>query len=140
MKNHVSLIGRMGADAEIRATQSGDKVANFTLATTETYKDKNGEKQTNTEWHRVEIWGAKADVVEKYTGKGSMLGVEGKIKTEKWTDKDGNERYTTKIRAMNIILLSSNPNGSQGESQQSEGTVSGSQSRGGSGEDDDLPF
>lgn len=137
MKNKVNLIGRLGAAAEVRSTQSGDKVANFNLATTETYKDKNGERQTLTEWHRVEVWGGLAGVIEKYTDKGSLIDVEGKLKTEKWTDKDGNDRYTTKIRASNIILLSKAP-GSQDGSQNDGTPVSESQN--GSDEEDDLPF
>jgi single-strand DNA-binding protein len=139
MKNRVNLIGRMGADAEIRSTQNGDKVANFNLATTETWKDKNGERQQATEWIRVEVWGPRAEVIEKYTRKGSLLDIEGKLRTEEWQDKDGNKRYTTKVRANNIILLDSKSEGSQGGSQQKSETDGGSQGFK-EGEDDDLPF
>lgn len=146
MKNRVFLIGRMGAAAECRSTQAGDKVANFTLATSKRWTDKEGNKQEQVEWHRIECWKGLADVIEKYTDKGSLIDIEGELKTEKWADKDGNDRYTTKIRATNIILLDAKKEDSQqpqAGSQQSSAPTSNP--AGGSGQfsqadEDDLPF
>lgn len=102
--NKVILIGNVGKDPEVRFVGT-DKVANFTLATTETWKDRNGEKKENTEWHNIVVWRNSADVVEKYVKKGSQLYVEGKLTTRKWKDQSGNERYTTEIQAQSIQLL-----------------------------------
>ena len=94
--NKCILIGNLGADPEIRDV-SGTRVANFNLATTEKWKDKNGDKQEKTEWHRVVVWGATADVLQKYVVKGDMIYIEGKLQTRKWQDKDGADRYTTEV-------------------------------------------
>ncbi len=103
--NKVILVGRLGNDPEVRTLPNGGKVANFSLATSDTYTDKNGEKVEQTEWHRLELWENQATIAEKYLKKGDMAYIEGKIRTEKYTDKDGNERYTTKIRANVLQLL-----------------------------------
>lgn len=103
--NKAMLIGNVGNDPEIRTLSNNEKVASFRLATTERFKDRNGEQRENTEWHQITAWGKVADIVEKFVKKGSQLYVEGKITTEKWTDKDGNERFTTKIRVEGIQLL-----------------------------------
>lgn len=104
MVNKVILIGNVGKDPEIR--QVGDnKVANFTLATSERYKDKNGEVKEQTEWHNIVIWDAVAGVVEKYVNKGSQVYIEGKIRTRSYDDKDGNKRYTTEILGSTLKLL-----------------------------------
>ena len=104
--NRSLLIGNVGNDPEIRTINNEQgKVASFRLATTERYKDRNGEVKENTEWHQVTAWGKLADIVEKMVKKGSQLYVEGKITTRKWTDKDGNDRFTTEIRAEGIQLL-----------------------------------
>lgn len=96
--NRASIMGRLGADPEIRSTQGGDKVASFSLATGEQWKDKNtGEKKERTEWHRVVVWGALAGVVEKYLSKGKRVFVEGAIRTRKWQDQSGNDRWSTEI-------------------------------------------
>ena len=102
--NKVMLIGNVGKDPEVRYVGT-DKVANFVLATTESWKDRNGEKKENTEWHNIVVWRNSADVVEKYVKKGSQLYVEGKLTTRKWTDQSGNVRYTTEIQAQSIQLL-----------------------------------
>lgn len=145
MKNRVFLIGRMGAAAECRSTQAGDKVANFTLATSKRWTDKEGNKQEQVEWHRVECWKGLADVIEKYTDKGSLIDIEGELKTEKWADKDGNERYTTKIRATNIILLDTKKEDSKQPQSGSQQTSSPAPNPAGGAvhsatEDDELPF
>lgn len=97
--NKVILLGRVGAEPEIRTTQSGSKVANLRLATSEKWKDKNsGEQKENTEWSSVVVWGdALVGVVEKYVGKGNRLYIEGKLQTRKWQDQSGSDRYTTEV-------------------------------------------
>jgi len=96
--NKVILIGNLGQDPEIRNLPSGDSVANVSIATSETWKDKNtGEKQERTEWHRVVFFGKLAEIVGKYLKKGSKVYIEGKLKTRKWQDKDGSDRYSTEV-------------------------------------------
>lgn len=96
--NRATLYGRIGGDPEIRTMQSGDKVANFSLATSERWKDRNtGEKKERTEWHRIVVWGALADVAERFLRKGSRAIVEGAIRTRKWQDQSGQDRYSTEI-------------------------------------------
>jgi single-strand DNA-binding protein len=105
--NRVILIGNLGKDPEIRNLEGGVKVANFSLATTETYKGKNGEKVEQTEWHNIVLWRGLAEVAESYLKKGNSIFIEGKIRTRDWTDKDGNKRYTTEIVADNMVMLGS---------------------------------
>jgi single-strand DNA-binding protein len=107
--NKVLLIGNLGADPEIKTLPSGDKVATIRMATTETYKNKNGEKVEDTEWHRVEFWGGLAGIVEQYVKKGDSIYVEGRIRTEKYTDSQNVERYSTKIRATQMQMLGRSP-------------------------------
>jgi|TARA_Y100000310_G_scaffold4433_1_gene5351 single-strand DNA-binding protein len=96
--NRAMIAGRLGRDPEIRTMTSGDKVANFPVASSERWKDKTtGEKRERTEWHRVTVWGQSADFVEKYLRKGARCYVEGQIQTRKWTGNDGVEKYTTEI-------------------------------------------
>lgn len=96
--NKVILIGNLGKDPEIRYTQAGEPIANFSLATSENWTDKAGQKQERTEWHRVEVFGKTAQVVRDYCTKGKQVYLEGSIRYDEWTDKDGNEKYMTKIR------------------------------------------
>ncbi|HUW27317.1 MAG TPA: single-stranded DNA-binding protein [Sulfuriferula sp.] len=103
--NKVILVGNLGKDPEVRYAPSGDAIANVTLATTENWKDKNGEKQEKTEWHRVSFFGKLAEIVGQYLKKGSQVYVEGRIQTRKWTDKEGQERYTTEIVADKMQML-----------------------------------
>lgn len=105
--NKVLLIGNVGGDPEIRTLPSGVKVANFSLATTESYTDKSGQRQSQTEWHRIEIWEGLANVVEQYVKKGDPLYVEGKIRSEKWTDQNGQEKTGIRIRATSMQMLGS---------------------------------
>ena len=105
MINKVILVGRVGKDPEIRHLDQNVKVATFRLATDESYKNSNGEKITNTEWHTVVLWRGLADITEKYVKKGSLLYIEGKIKTREWTDKDGNKRYNMEIVADTMQML-----------------------------------
>ena len=106
--NKVIIVGNLGRDPEMRTFPSGDRVANVTIATTETWKDKNtGEKKEATEWHRVMFAGRLAEIVGEYLKKGSQVYVEGSLRTRKWTDKDGIEKYTTEIRADQMQMLGS---------------------------------
>ena len=108
--NRVILLGRVGKDAEVR-TVGDNKVASFTLATTEKYKDRNGQLQENTEWHNIVIWGKLAEVAERYVQKGTQLFIEGKIKTEKYSGNDGVEKYATKVYASSMQLLGNKQDG-----------------------------
>jgi len=105
--NKVILVGNLGADPEIRYLPSGEAVANLRLATTETWKDKEGNKQELTEWHRVSFFGRQAEVCGQYLKKGNQIYVEGSIRTRKYQDKDGQERYATDIRGDRMQMLGS---------------------------------
>ncbi len=107
--NKVILIGNLGKDPETRYMPNGDAVTNITLATTETWKDKNGEKQEKTEWHRVTFYRKLAEIAGEYLKKGRPVYVEGRLETRKWTDKAGAERYTTEIIASDMKMLGSKP-------------------------------
>jgi single-strand DNA-binding protein len=114
MVNKVILIGNLGADPEVRYSQSGTAVANFRIATTETWK-KEGEKEELTEWHRIVTFGRLAEICGEYLSKGSKVYIEGRIQTRKWEDRDGNPRYTTEIVAREMKMLS--PRGAGGSGQ-----------------------
>ncbi len=103
--NKVILIGNLGSDPEVRHLSTGSVVANFNIATSESYNNKNGERVTHTEWHRIELWDGLAKVAEQYLKKGQTVYIEGKIKTENWQDSDGNNRTTTRIRGLNMTML-----------------------------------
>lgn len=111
MVNKVILVGNVGRDPEIRHLDNNLIMARFSLATSESYKNKNGEKITNTEWHNIVVWRTLAEIAEKYVRKGSQLYVEGKLRTRSWDDKDGNKRYSTEIDCDNFQLLSRPPQG-----------------------------
>lgn len=110
--NKVILIGNLGKDPDIRYMPNGDAVANITLATSETWKDKTGAKQEKTEWHRVTFYRKLAEIVGEYLKKGSSVYVEGRLETRKWTDKAGADRYTTEIIANEMKMLGSKSGGS----------------------------
>jgi single-strand DNA-binding protein len=103
--NKVILVGNLGADPEVRYLPSGEAVVNLRLATTDTWKDKEGNKQEATEWHRVSFFGRQAEVCGQYLKKGSQIYVEGSIRTKKYTDKDGAEKYATEIRGDRMQML-----------------------------------
>jgi len=103
--NKAIIVGRLGADPEIRFTQSGAGVTNFNVATDSVWKDKEGQKQTRTEWHRIVVWGPQAEVCSKYLSKGREVYVEGEINTRSWEDKEGQKRWTTEIRARDVRFL-----------------------------------
>jgi len=123
--NKVILIGNLGKDPEVRYLDNGVAVANISLATSENYKNKQGERVTQTEWHDVVLWRGLAEVAEKYLKKGSSVYVEGKLRTNKWVDKDENTRYKTEILADKLTMLGR----SQNQEQSTESTS-----------EDDLPF
>lgn len=124
--NKVMLIGNVGGDPEIRTLPSGSKVANFSLATSESYTDRNGQKQTQTEWHRIEIWDGLAGIIEQYVRKGDPLFVEGKIRNEKWTDQNGVEKSGVKIRGLSMQMLGSRNSGDSSNSASNSTTPSSS--------------
>ena len=111
--NKVILVGNLGKDPETFTFENGVKKVSFSLATTESYKDKEGNKIDQTEWHNVVLWRGLADVAEKYLSKGNQVYIEGKIKTRAWDDKDGNKRYTTEIYADNMTMLGGRRDDSQ---------------------------
>ncbi|MDF1673380.1 MAG: single-stranded DNA-binding protein [Vicingaceae bacterium] len=104
--NKVILVGNLGKDPEVRYLEGGTAVANFSIATSETFKDRNsGERKTNTEWHNVVLWRGLAEIAEKYLKKGMQVYIEGKLRTRQWQDKDDNNRYTTEIVGDNLQML-----------------------------------
>jgi len=106
MINKVTLVGNLGRDPEMRYTQSGTAVANFTVATSEKWKDKNsGEMQERTEWHRIVVWGKLGEICGQYLSKGRQVYIEGRLQTREWEDKDGNKRYTTEVVANEMKML-----------------------------------
>ena len=107
LKNHVQLIGNVGQEPTITNLESGKKVARFSLATNEYYKDAKGEKQTETNWHTVVAWGKTAEIIKKYVDRGKEVGVTGKLNTRSYEDKEGIKRYVTEIEANEILLLGS---------------------------------
>jgi single-strand DNA-binding protein len=113
--NKVIFAGHLGGDPELRATQSGKQVANFTVAATHKWKNDNGELQEETEWGRVVAWGKTGELCAKYLRKGSPALIEGRMQTRSWEDKDGNKRYTTEIVASNVQFLGKKGDGDQGE-------------------------
>lgn len=116
MVNKVILVGNLGADPEVRRLENGVAVARLNIATNERYKDKNGETQTQTEWHSVVVWRQLAEIAEKYLKKGKQVYIEGKLTHRKWQDKDGNPRYTTEVVANSFQMLGSRDGGNSGYS------------------------
>lgn len=141
--NKAILIGRLGKDPEVRNLENGATVANFTMATTETYKDKTtGERKEITEWHNIVLWRGLADVAAKYLHKGDLVYIEGKLRTRSW-EKDNVTRYTTEIVADNMNMLGTKGGGSGSGSNQSSQQYSqptASSEPAGSSGTDDLPF
>ena len=148
--NKVILVGNLGADPEIRNTQNGDKVASFSLATSESWKDQSGERQTKTEWHRIVVFGGLTQVIESYVKKGSKLFVEGQLRTRKWQDQSGVEKYTTEVVLTNfngtMQMLDGNPNSAgaggyqsnQNSQPQQNSSFSGGSDQGGQSTSNDV--
>lgn len=143
--NKAMIIGRLGADPEVRYTQSNTAVASLSVATSEHWKDKNGEKQERTEWHRVVAWGRVAEICQEYLKKGSQVYIEGPIQTRDWEDKEGVKRYTTEIKALQLVMLGSGSGNSVPHPAEDSGSA---QKKAKTAEiddtfddlDDDLPF
>ena len=131
--NKVILVGRLGQNPEVRYTPSGAAVANFSVATNESWNDKAGQKQERTEWHRVVVWGKLAELCNQYLQKGRQVYLEGRLQTRQWQDKDNQTRYTTEIQAQTVQFLGAGtgaqagdrPAQSQGQSQQPSGDFAG---------------
>lgn len=139
--NKVILVGNLGKDPEVRYLEGGTAVANFPIATSENYTDRNsGEKKTITEWHNVVLWRGLAEIAEKYLKKGNQVYIEGKLRTRKWQDKEGNDRYTTEIVGDNMQMLGRRDDSNDNSSAQSSGSASSAQIDNEPTETDDLPF
>ncbi len=121
--NKAILIGNLGADPEVRFTAGGQAVANFRIATSESWKDKNGQQQERTEWHRIVVWGKLAELCGEYLKKGRQCYVEGRLQTREWTNKDNQKQYTTEVVAQTVTFLGGRPEGA--------GSASGARSSGG---------
>lgn len=119
--NKVILVGNLGRDPEMRYMPSGDALASFSIATTDSWKDKSGQKQERTEWHRISMFGKLAEIAGEYLKKGSSVYIEGRLQTRKWQDKDGNERYTTEIVADRMQMLGGRGGGNAYEVMDDEG-------------------
>lgn len=150
--NKVILVGHLGADPDMRYTPSGQGVAELRLATSESWNDKNGQRQERTEWHRIVVWGKRAEVVSKYLSKGRQVYVEGRIQTRSYDDKEGNKRYITEIIASDVQFLGGGKGDGQGRGRGEDagppppsdadfgGYGGGGGGGGGGGPDDDIPF
>ena len=136
--NKVILVGNLGKDPEVRYLDSGVAVANFSLATTENYKNKEGERISQTEWHNIVLWRGLAEVAEKWLKKGSSVYIEGKIRHRKWEDKEGNTRYTTEILGDNMTMLGKKDDNSSDAPKSTVTTAEESVPEAEKG--DDLPF
>jgi single-strand DNA-binding protein len=109
LKNKVQLIGHLGNHPEIRNTEAGKKLASFSVATNESYRNSRGEKVTETQWHNLVAWGKLADIAEKFLNKGSEVAIEGKLIHRSYSDKEGNKKYSTEVQVNELLLLGSRP-------------------------------
>ena len=112
--NKVILVGRLGQNPEVRYTPSGAAVANFSIATSESWQDKAGQKQERTEWHKIVVWGKTAENCSQYLAKGRQIYVEGRLQTRQWQDKDGQTKYTTEVQAQTVQFLGASPGAGSG--------------------------
>ncbi len=141
--NKVILVGNLGADPTIRYTPNGTAVANFNIATSETFKNKNGEKETRTEWHRVVAWAKLAEICNEYLKKGKQVYIEGRLQTRSWEDQSGTKKYSTEVVARDMVMLGragdaptdTSPQDFPPQEAAAEGSASTS-----TGEEDDIPF
>ncbi len=152
MINKVIIVGNLGKDPEVRHFEGGSSVASFSVATSESYVDKKtNEKKTNTEWHNISLWGGLAGVAEKYLKKGSQVYIEGSLRTRKWQDKDGNDRYTTEIVGRTMKMLGGKESGGSytpppsaadapAGVKESAASATVKEEQPASGDGDDLPF
>lgn len=150
--NKVILVGNLGRDAEVRYTPGGAAVARFSIATTEVWNDKSGQKQERTEWHNIDLWGKQAESLSEYLVKGKQVYVEGRLQTDEYTDKEGQKRKSTKVRCERVVLLGGGGGGGGRSGGGGGGYDRGESNRGGGGSsmshddvsepltDDDIPF
>lgn len=139
--NKVILVGNLGADPESRFAPSGDAICNISVATTETWKDKNtGDKKESTEWHKVGFYGKLAEIAGQYLRKGSQVYIEGSLRTRKWQDKNGQDRYTTEIRGDVMKMLGGKPEGQQQAAAPRQQAPQRQQPAPSGEFDDDIPF
>lgn len=143
--NKVMLVGNLGRDPEVRSMQSGDKVANLNIATSERWRDQDGNNQEKTEWHRVVLFGKIAEVAERFLKKGSKVLIEGKLQTRKWTDQSGQDKYTTEIVVSgfggNLTMLDGKPDSQSGYQDSEYGGNAGYGTDSHSADlDDEIPF
>ena len=138
--NKVILVGNLGKDAEVRVTPGGQSVASFSIATTENWTSKEGEKKEQTEWHRIVLWGKSAESLQPYLTKGKQIYVEGRLQTRNW-EKDGQKHYTTEVKADRIVLLGGGGRGGAERSvDRAEGTYADPLKEPAPITDDDIPF
>lgn len=123
--NKVILVGRLGRDPETRFTGAGQAVCNFSMATDESFKDRNGERQKRTEWHKIVVWGKQAEVVQKYLKKGSQLYLEGRIQSREWTDKENQKRTSFEIVATDFRFIGSKSESSGGGARSAAASAGG---------------
>jgi single-strand DNA-binding protein len=128
--NRVILVGNLGADPEVRFTPGGQAVANFRIATNESWTDKNGQKQDRTEWHRIVVWGKLGELCGQYLSKGRQCYVEGRLQTREWTDKENRKNYTTEVVAQNVVFLGGRDGASAGAGSQRGAARNGSEDYG----------
>ncbi len=144
--NKVILVGRLGQDPELKSTPSGASVANFSVATNESWVDKSGQKQERTEWHRVVVWGKIAEICSKYLSKGRQVYIEGSLQTRSWDDQSGQKRYTTEVRAQTVQFLGGRTNevgneyAGAGDQQMAPMPPPPAQASTGSFTEEDIPF
>jgi len=138
--NKVILIGNLGRDPEVRYTQGGSPVANFTLATNEVWTDKGGQRQERTEWHRIVVWGKQAEIVREHFHKGKQVYVEGALQTREWNDNEGNKRQTTEVKALRVVMLGRVEGGEGRPAGRGPEIVIDENAPGPPPEGDDIPF
>jgi single-strand DNA-binding protein len=138
--NKVILIGNLGRDPEVRYTQGGTPVANFTLATNEVWTDKAGERQERTEWHRIVVWGKQAEIVREHLTKGKQVYVEGSLQTRQWDDREGNKRSTTEVKALRVLMLGRADAAAEGRTAPPREVVTPDDAGAPPPADDDIPF
>ena len=137
--NKVILVGNLGSDPQIRYTPQQTAVANFSLATTERFTNKNGERESRTEWHRIVAWARLAEICSEYLKKGKQVYIEGRIQTRQWEDKDGNKRTSTEIVATNMVMLGRAGDAGESAAQEFPAEEAATQEAP-AGQEDDLPF
>ena len=139
--NKVILVGNLGRDPEVRYTTNGTAVANFPIATTDRWVDQaSGERKERTEWHRIVVWSKQAEIAGEYLRKGKQVYIEGSLQTREWTDRDGNKRYTTEVKAQNFQMLGSRQDAPSSDDRPSPAPAAAASEPDAGYEEDDIPF